>query len=512
MLLRPQGEYHTPYPLELTEAIDQLSAAIQNNETELDSYIDSVLHAVWQREWTITPENKFPDPTERFLMLKTLHYDGTFAPAENVTPLLAKFKYIIRVYMLRCMTCDEASRQTCEELERWFHEKVNSTFNTICDLQHRASAIAYNAQKLPNFFWIDTERYTVLEYKGNLIKLAALQDMFAKLEQDMKSTWEQDIMLDSKLHIKYDHIFDDVSNKTPGHSFLSDQRNPFRKYRTTLAAHILNNSALRSQFTYVEGNKIRWRRTALLQWLSKYSTLSELHLLTLEMLSGGPSRGTELTAMAFANTLGRETRNLIGIGGHVVMMRTYSKTTAITGQDRLIPHSLNAFESDLLVQDLALARPFAEFVVSQCFPTDDKRRTLYQSHIFINNSKLFNTTDLSNIMARYTLEFLQERITVRDWRHISIAFRRKLCPGQIALLEDNTAEDHIAAEQTGHTARTEQLKYVISAEALVGPSEDILPLFLQASNNWQQVMRMVPGMYKPTTYLVSVLNNHSQED
>lgn len=176
------------------------------------------------------------------------------------------------------------------------------------------------------------------------------------------------------------------------------------------------------------------------------------------------------------------------------MLGTYSKTSSASGMDRLIPHSLDGFTADLLVQDLSLARPFAEFIIGECFPEDLERLSLYQSHLFVNTNKLFTTTDISTVMARYTLKHMQVNITVRDWRQISIAFRRKLCPGQIAITEEHFGEDHISAEQTGHSVRTERLKYAISAEALLGPSEDILPLFLEASGEWQQVMRVVPGM------------------
>ena len=217
------------------------------------------------------------------------------------------------------------------------------------------------------------------------------------------------------------------------------------------------------------------------------------HLLRCEMLSGGPGRGTELTGMLLRVDKGRETRNLIAIGHHLVMLRTYSKTTSTTGMDRLIPHSLDGFESDLLLQDLAMARPFAEFAVHICWPEDSQTLHLYQYHTFVNYNKLFNTTDISDCMASYTNTHLYTRLTVRDWRQIAIAWRRKLCPTHIEFIEEDELEDQVGAEQTGHSVRTERLHYGISAESLAGPSVDVLPLFLDASGQWQVEMHTVPG-------------------
>ena len=334
-----------------------------------------------------------------------------------------------------------------------------------------------------------------MRYKGNSLELKNVQAMFSILEQDMLSLWTS-LMQGSQLHVNYKLIAEDLANRHVGYSFLEDPRNPFSTYRCTFAKHILNTASLRSKFTRLQGTKLIWKRSALQAWLAEYSQLSLLHLLRCEMLSGGPSRGTELTAMMYRTGKGRSIRNLVAIGPHLVMLKAYAKTSAMMGSDRLIPHSLDGFEADLLVQDLVLARPFAEFAIKMCWPEDNTQLSVYQFHLFVKSGKLFSTTDLSNAMSKYTLKALQLRLTVHDWRHISIAWRRKLCPTHIEFMDEDETEDHIAAEQTGHTAHTERLKYAISAEALAGPSEDVLPLFLQASGKWQQEMKVVPGKSK----------------
>jgi hypothetical protein len=64
------------------------------------------------------------------------------------------------------------------------------------------------------------------------------------------------------------------------------------------------------------------------------------------------------------NTLARNTstrtRNFMAIGDRLAIIRQYTKTTSKEQFDRLIPHGLPAFESDLLIQVHVLARPFAQ--------------------------------------------------------------------------------------------------------------------------------------------------------
>lgn len=331
-------------------------------------------------------------------------------------------------------------------------------------------------------------------YNSSEIVLANVCKMVSALETDMKTLFEEDVMLGCPQRASHNALVDDIPETRLGYSFLEDKRNGLQAYRHTLLNHIVRTPHLSSQFTRSVNGGITWSKTALHRWLVKYSRLSALHLLRCEMLSGGPGRGSELTAMMYRSAKGRGLRNLVTIGNHLIMLRTYAKTTIISGTDRVIPHSLDGFESDLLLQDLALARPFAEFAAHVCWPKDAGKLELYQYHLFVNIDKLFTTENLSKWMAHYTLHYLLARLTVRDWRHIFIAWRRKLCPNHIEFMEDDSIEDHIGAEQTGHTVRTERLRYAITSESLAGPSEDVLPLFLDASARWQITIRVVPGM------------------
>ena len=74
-----------------------------------------------------------------------------------------------------------------------------------------------------------------------------------------------------------------------------------------------------------------------------------------------------LTAMIYHNTQARTTWNLMVFGHYVMLLCQYSKMSSLTGQDKLIPHGLDAVTSNILIQDLAITHPFAQIVARICF-------------------------------------------------------------------------------------------------------------------------------------------------
>lgn len=200
---------------------------------------------------------------------------------------------------------------------------------------------------------------------------------------------------------------------------------------------------------------------------------------------------TELSCMTYKNTK-TGTRNIHVLGSYLAMIRKYHKGSALTGQDKLIPHALDAFTADLLIQDLAIARPFAELAASICYPGDLEIAKLYRDHVFVDNGKLFTTKDISAKMGSYTMAVMAHSLGVNAWRHVSIAFKRKICPRLTDLMEEDEL-DNVGSLQEGHSRATENMIYGLTPDALAGPSEDILPLFLDCSTDWQVEFRIVPG-------------------
>lgn len=504
MLIRSNevDPYHIPMPGNLEELVDDLDLAVAEDSPydsgAITDNIHSIFMSLWQTKWERTANNPIPDPTERCLALLTLQHDGSFKEPKDVTGIIAKDEYCIRLAFLteirRRVASGEADDESAafHDLEPYLTEKTNFTFARLRSLQHRASAIAYDTMSLPRLWWTDTCTWRTMLYKGNRVDLDDVCRMFADTETRLVNAWENSVLKGLRIRIDYDAIADDLTNKNVGYSFLSDQRNSCFSRRDRLIEAFFRNKAMFAHFAVVREEKIIWNQSALRQWLQDYGDFHSLLLLRCEMLSGAPGRGTELTAMTYRNTRTRPTRNLVVLGKHITMLCLYSKTTALTGKDKLIPHSLDAVTGDILIQDLALARPFAEFAASICFPEHGNIMELYRQHMFIRFDRLFNSSDLSSVMTRHSLPFLNYGLTLNSWRHIQTAWKRKFRCSVDDIVEDG-AEDTVEALQAGHSRATENRIYGLSVQSLAGAAEDVLPLFLNASATWQIKCKTAPG-------------------
>ncbi|KAG2045911.1 hypothetical protein BDR06DRAFT_1000782 [Suillus hirtellus] len=485
---------------EMHDMTEALSMSLEEGleEETVSSCIHALLMSAWTTKWKQTDENPIGDPTELCLALLTAQRDGSFKEPKDVTGIIAKDEYCMQASFIKeirdqveeGIAADENA--ACDILEPWFTEKRNSTFSRLRSLQHRASSIAFSTRSLPRIWWTDSVHWRTMLYKGNRIDLDDVCRMFAKTEEKLVEIWETMVLKNIEIRIDYEFLADDPTNRNVGYSFLTDERNECFSRRDRLLEAFFNNEKILEHFAVVGEGELIWNRGKLIEWLQNYTELHSLILLRCEMLSGSPGRGTELTAMMYRNTSTRTTRNLVILGNHVTMLCRYSKTSTLTGQDKLIPHSLDAVTSDILIQDLALARPFAEFAAHICFPDDKAMKDRYRNQLFVNFKKSFDSTNLSTVMTRYSVPHLSYGLTINSWRHIQTAWKRKFKCSMEDLLEED-AEDDVDALQAGHSRRTENHVYGLSVQAIAGAAEDVLPLFLNASTTWQTKCKTVAG-------------------
>lgn len=482
-------------------AIADLIDALQEEaeESQAIEQLHKLLLKMWTTTWPKWPDmTRITDPTEAGLALLTLNQDGSFKEPKDMTKIIARLEYCMRLTFLkeiraRADSRDDTTEATaCDALQPWFTEKTYSTFARLRSLQHKACTIAYETMGLPQIWWTDTETWSTLKYKGNPISFPDLCSMFRDIEEDLVSTWENKILRGLALRADYDSLADDLTNKDVGYSFLFDVRNECFRDRTRLVQAIVKGQNPFSHFLLRQGGELTWNHAALRGWLQDYAELQKLLLLRAEMLSGAPSRGTELTAMTYRNVQTRSTRNLVVFGQHITLLTQYSKTTALTGQEKLVPHGLDAITSDILIQDLVIARPFAQLAAKICF-NDESIVQLYRDLIFVNFNKKFTSEDLSAVMAKYSLPRIQFALTIRPWRHVQTAWKRKFKCATDDITEADREEDVVEALQAGHNRTTENRLYGLSAQSLKGAAEDILPLFLQASKAWQERCQAMPG-------------------
>jgi hypothetical protein len=122
---------------------------------------------------------------------------------------------------------------------------MESTFNSLHSLMHRAAAIAHSSMSLPHIWWVDRVNYKSLLYRGDMVTIDDIKKCFINMETEAVTQWENDILCGTKLYIDYQYLADDLSNEEVGYSFLMDPCNKcFQGHSMSLATAILNTPHL----------------------------------------------------------------------------------------------------------------------------------------------------------------------------------------------------------------------------------------------------------------------------
>jgi len=122
--------------------------------------------------------------------------------------------------------------------------------------------------------------------------------------------------------------------------------------------------------------------------------------------------------MLLVNTEFYPLRNLVAFGPHISLLCTYLKTSGITQTDKLLLHALSAFCSDILIQDLCLARPFACLAAKTVHSNNKDIAKRFDTYIFVNHTKLFTTDNISDCLQKICAPHMAVELNVASWHHI----------------------------------------------------------------------------------------------
>jgi bloom syndrome protein len=364
-LLVPLGNYQFPGSAELNTAL----AAISQDDEVLQSDLHTIFLALWKTMWRRSKTNPMPDPTMCFVALASLKTTGEFLNPKDVTGVLAKFCRAIQLTMIQEIhqlvddgICND-QLAAYETIACYVREKELSSFNSLMSLQHYATALAFRTMSLPRIWWVDRIDWHELLYLGQRITYQHICTVFQHLETRLIQLWEDKVMLGLNLGMDYNILSDNLLRTEPGYSFLQDDSNMFKNMFSKLGEAILKHPTLKKRFFTPDGHV---NAMAAREWLVDLAEFEGLLMTDIDFKGGAPARATELTSMLMHNTTLR-LRNVMALALHLSIVRQYDKTTNMAQGDRLIPHSINAVNADLLIRLHVLARPFAQVshVVSQ---------------------------------------------------------------------------------------------------------------------------------------------------
>lgn len=488
-------------PSRVAQPLQSLQDALLGEDDVEEELVHEVCLAMWTTEWDEDSSVAVPDPTLRFIALSSLKPQGHFNKPTQITPLIAKMEYMIRlsvvyeIHRLR-LTTTASSHALSQRFSCWLTQDQVSTFGSLYMLQHLASSIAYSTMAPSKVFWPEANNHRRMLFEGKPIAMDDVTKMLDDMECDLVQIWEEKVLLGMDLRVKYDSLVDNISNNDPGYSFFSDSRNPcFNELCSLLHDAIVRHPEHSQRFLrgHTSGSEPIWNLMELRRWLIAYAQFEEVLLTKSELTAGASARGTEITTLVWKNTVLRPTRGLFMMGRHLAYLCQYHKGASVTLREKTIPHAFDAHTSDLIVQHLAIARPFAQFAAYLCFPDQPQVHVVYDWNLFANFGKAFTTNDITTRLQNYSQKWLGVRIGMQEWRHISIGFRRKLCTAMEQVNEEDQDET-VGALQSHHSRMTENRIYGISSMALLsGQADDVFPLYLEHSTDWQEVCGVAKG-------------------
>ncbi|KAG2335456.1 hypothetical protein BDR05DRAFT_954064, partial [Suillus weaverae] len=282
--------------------------------------------------------DRWANPIQRAVWLRALRADGNFSEPSNITPDLAKFKYLCNATSLLEALMDkdkDADFVHADDYERVarIHQRVlrlgpPTTFNFIYEMQQYASSLAFNQKKEPNVY-VDPEVQSIT-IGTETMRMEKLREGIQGLLRDFKLRYaaltNDNVML---THMP-DNIKDDHANTTRGYSFMSEEL--FHKKRHSLFFFLVECYGL----AMVDNSgRISWNIPGIKTLLRRTSRVWEPLYHLLYITTHISCRGTQFIDHQVRNA--DRHRNLFIGGKEMFILTGYSKKTGITDRDSCTP-------------------------------------------------------------------------------------------------------------------------------------------------------------------------------
>ena len=326
-------------------------------------------------------------------------------------------------------------------------ERYQNQFMSLMQDFHLVSSLSYKVKNLPRFAW--NHNYTVVSIDGFPIAMKDFKSFPGRMLKESErrlqvalqglSFPDFDKVIDACVNSEdvQNWIKDDLRNREPGYSFLTDPRNPFQSFSETLLRAIMdedNNPELARRFfvrsldgkVHLKRGETVFSRFFLIVLLTQpLGSMHDFFYQTGELLDaicvlvkatqGGDTRGSEMACHQIVNTQAAP-RSLYGISGYLALVNFYSKTRQNTGNDKLLARFPATEVMRLLLYYLVLIRPvelsFAGLIYGE------EAVDLYTVNLWVRRGKEMETRTFTKVLRHFTDLYLHVPLAVSDWRQL----------------------------------------------------------------------------------------------
>lgn len=250
----------------------------------------------------------------------------------------------------------------------WLQDNQNTAFNSHIAALRLGREILADDSVIPNIIWDNDNRFEGLTCNGVRFSLDKLRKLVIDLSNLAHSIMVNKLLFGSALPQLLDasnpnetEFTDKMQNTQTGYSFQNDLSNPTltaKKTRMYILDIIHNDPTLCIKFFSGNGTP---NPIAFGAWLKDCGKFVRVLLLLVHLTSGQPSRMSELTeASTICNPHEGGTRSLYFVHNTIMLVQSYNKSKAITGQEMLVARFLPKYLLPMFLTYLVCVRPIEQ--------------------------------------------------------------------------------------------------------------------------------------------------------
>ncbi|KAB5588446.1 ATP-dependent DNA helicase tlh1 [Ceratobasidium theobromae] len=417
--------------------------------------------------------DQFDDPTLRFAVILNLYDDGTFASPSNATHRLSVMKYTMR-FMLLVWAADRQLELVKEvpdvtlgsiplHVYPFLSRQSHTPFAHVCVASSHATHYSSTMLSMPKINWtgpstvsIDGQILDFTDYQRSVLEL--LEQTERRILDDLlRGLTPESLGFNITEDTAINDRFGDTSR---GYSFLGDYSNPFSGMQMNLISgflHRRNHFLVSGMYRDQDGElHITWNEKEVEEWLNCYDECIKELSLVITMAGGQPARGVETCLMKLINLIGRTRATYYYKPGIIVFVLMYSKTTSMTGYDRLVAHAVPWRIGRLFLIVISLARPLSGILVERI--KGPLGRAIQETSVFPLHGVEMTSKILSDLIKDFFRRNFGVNIGILNFRHLIIAFQRRKMAEAFAPIQRMIA---VVDAQAGHSSETAMEHYAL---------------------------------------------------
>lgn len=356
-----------------------------------------------------------------------------------------------------------------------------SAYYNVCSISAYATTLVHTSPTIPNVTW--NPALDAVKVDGKILRMSALRNGCKELSEAIDKLLDT-LMDGHDIPIQMpEDIGDNLANDEMGYSYLD-----LHEYtsKDALLNAFLNDPSSKLFYLGPDGKPCLNHREAH-SWMVKAAQLNSLFGFSIHITGGQPPRAPEVTDARIRN--GERKRGLMKDHNHLFVVSLQSKSSNLTGKDKLNVRKLAETTMHQLDKYLIIIRPLEALLGRLLYDTNEDQSAgrAYHSFLMVQFGKKIEGDSYSDKFPDIFKKFMRVRMNISDYRHIAIGIKREYIPPVYWKLDDL---EEVGDNQAGHSSGVATVHYARISEASQYLGTTAFIQYSRFSSSWHQVIGM----------------------